>query len=443
MSEPPKPKSSRLQFTDEERANPELEKYIRKSEKAADRLDNANAAIPKQKKIVKERTFDEATGKAKVRLHFEEQDKPPSDAKGKQKKHLLHPVAGVELFVHGKIHEVEKDNSGLESAHKSEELAERTVKTGVRKLKEGYHSRKLKPYRAAAKAEKAAIKANAEFRYQKALQDNPQIAASNPFSRYMQKQRIKREYSKAAKKGGIKSAKKAAENAGKAAKKTAEATKNTVSFVAKHWKGVLIAVCALLLFVMISAGVTSCVSIFTGGMSTVVGSSYVAEDADMLGAEADYKAKEAALQSRIDNVERTYSGYDEYRYTLDSIGHDPYVLTSTLTTLHLDYTRAGVQDTLQTIFNMQYSLTLTAETEVRYRTETRIGSYEVTDEETGEVSTVYYEYEVEVPYDYYILNVNLISEDMAGLTTYLLTSEQFDAYLVYMQTKGNRPDLFP
>ena len=163
----------------------------------------------------------------------------------------------------------------------------------------------------------------------------------------------------------------------------------------------------------------------------------------MLGAEADYKAKEAALQNRIDNIEHTYSGYDEYRYSLDSIGHDPYVLTSILTALYLDYTRAGVQDTLQTIFDMQYSLTLSAETEVRYRTETRTGSYEVTDEETGEVSTVYYEYEVEVPYNYDILNVALSSEDMAGLTAYLLSDEQFNAYLVYMQTKGNRPDLFP
>ena len=442
MSEPQKPKSYRLQFTDEERASPELDKYIKKSEKAADRYDKASAAIPKKNKIVKERTFDEATGKAKTRLHFEKQDKPPSDVRGKHKS-PLRPVAQAELYVHGKIHEVEKDNSGVEAAHKSEELTEGAAKYGARKLKEGYHSRKLKPYRTAAKAEKAAIKANAEFKYQKALQDNPQIAASNPFSRFMQKQRIKREYAKAAKKGGIKSAKKTAENAGKAAKKTAEATKSTVSFVAKHWKGVLIGICALLLFVIISAGVTSCVSLLTGGMSTVVGSSYVAEDADMLGAEADYKSKEAALQSRIDNIERTYSGYNEYRYSLDSIGHDPYVLTSILTTLHLDYTRAGVQDTLQTIFDMQYSLTLTSETEVRYRTETRIGSYEVTDEETGEVSTVYYEYEVEVPYNYYILNVSLTSEDMAGLTAYLMTDEQFDAYLVYMQTKGNRPDLFP
>ena len=256
MSEPQKPKSYRLQFTDEERASPELDKYIKKSEKAADRYDKASAAIPKKNKLVKERTFDEATGKAKTRLHFEKQDKPPSDARGKHKS-PLRPVAQAELYVHGKIHEVEKDNSGVEAAHKSEELAEGAAKYGARKLKEGYHSHKLKPYRAAAKAEKAAIKANAEFKYQKALQDNPQIAASNPFSRFMQKQRIKREYAKAAKKGGIKSAKKTAENAGKAAKKTAQATKSTVSFVAKHWKGVLIGICALLLFVMISAGVTS------------------------------------------------------------------------------------------------------------------------------------------------------------------------------------------
>ena len=442
MSEPQTPKSYRLQFTDEERASPELEKYIRKSDMAADRFDKVSAAIPKQKKIVKERTFDESTGKAKMRLHFEEQDKPPGDAKSKHKS-PLHPIIQTELYVHGKIHEVEKDNSGVEAAHKSEEVAESAARFGKQKLKEGYHSHKLKPYRASAKAEKAAIKANAEFKYQKALQDNPQIAASNPCSRYMQKQRIKRNYAKAAKKSSIKTAKKNAENAGKAAKKTVEATKNTVSFIARHPKGVLIAVCALLLFVMISAGVTACVSIFTGSMSSVIGSSYVAEDADMLGAEADYKAKESALQNRIDNIEHTYSGYDEYHYSLDSIGHDPYVLTSILTALYLDYTRAGVQDTLQTIFDMQYSLTLSAETEVRYRTETRTGSYEVTDEETGEVSTVYYEYEVEVPYNYDILNVALSSEDMAGLTAYLLSDEQFNAYLVYMQTKGNRPDLFP
>jgi len=191
-----------LQFTEEELAVPELECYIEKSNKAADRLDAAKAAIPKQKKLVKERTFDEAAGKAKTRLHFEEQEKPiPGGKKGNP---LSRPAQEAGIFVHNKIHSVEKDNSGVEGAHKSEELAERGAKYGARKLKQGYRSHKLKPYREAAKAEKAAFKANVNFQYHKTLHDNPQLT-SNPLSRFMQKQQIKRQYAKAAKKGGAKS----------------------------------------------------------------------------------------------------------------------------------------------------------------------------------------------------------------------------------------------
>ena len=182
--------TSRLQFTDEERATLELERYIEKSNKAADRLDAAKAAIPKQKKLVKERTFDEATGKAKTRLRFEEQEKPiPGSKKGNP---LSRPAQEAGIFVHNKIHSVEKDNSGVEGAHKSEELAERGAKYGARKLKQGYRSHKLKPYREAAKAEKAAFKANVNFQYHKTLHDNPQLT-SNPLSRFMQKQQIKRQ----------------------------------------------------------------------------------------------------------------------------------------------------------------------------------------------------------------------------------------------------------
>ena len=443
MTEQKTPSNSRLQFTDEERASPELEKHIKKSDKAADRLDAKNAALPKKRKLARERTFDEATGKAKTRLYFEEQDKPPNYCKGKHKISLSRSIAQAELYVHGKIHEVEKDNSGVKAAHRSAELAEGAMKYGAHKLKEGYHSHKLKPYRTAAKAEKAAIKANADFLYQKALQDNPQIAASNPISRSMQKQRIKREYANAVRKGGVTNAKRTAENTSKASIKTAQAAKSTVSFAAKHWKGVLIGICVLLLFVMILVGVTSCVSIFTGAVSSIFGSSYVAEDADILGAENDYREKEEALQRRIDNIEHTYSAYDEYRYSMDSIGHDPHVLASILTTLFLDYTREEVQDTLQTIFDMQYSFSISSETETRYRTETRIGSYGITDEETGEIKTIYYEYQVGVPYTYYILHVELTSEDMADLIDDFMTNEQIEAYHVYMQTKGNRPTLFP
>ena len=167
--------SSRLQFTEEELAAPELEHYIEKSNKAADRLDAAKAAIPKQKKLVKERTFDEATGKAKTRLRFEEQEKPISG--GKKGNPLSRPAQEAGIFVHNKIHSVEKDNSGVEGAHKSEELAERGAKYGARKLKQGYRSHKLKPYREAAKAEKAAFKANVNFQYHKTLHDNPQLTS--------------------------------------------------------------------------------------------------------------------------------------------------------------------------------------------------------------------------------------------------------------------------
>lgn len=432
-----KTKTSRLQFTEEERATPELQKAIRKSERAADRLDEARAAIPKKKVLTKERTFDEAAGKGKTRLRFEEKEKPIPGGR-QQHNPLSRPMQEVGVFVHNKIHSVEKDNSGVEGAHKSEELAERGIRAGARQVRKSRRSRKLKPYRAAAKAEKAAFKANADFQYQKALHDNPQLAASNPVSRFWQKQQIKRQYAKAVRTGGAKSARKAAENTRKAAKKTAEATKKTAAFVGRHWKAFLIAGCALLLFIMISAGISSCSSLFSGGITSVISTSYVSEDADMLGAEADYAALEAELQSRIDNIERDHPGYDEYRYDLDDIEHDPYVLTSILTALHLEYTRAEVQSTLAMLFERQYTLTLTEETEVRYRTERRTGSY--TD---AEGNTQTYTYTVEVPYNYYILNVKLENFNLSHLPVYIMTEEQLSMYAVYMSTLGNRPDLFP
>ena len=337
-----KEKSSRLQFTDEERATPELERYIRKSDKAADRLDAAKAAIPKEKKLVRERTFDEATGKGKTRLHFEEQEKPI----GKNKPHnnpLSRPAQEAGIFVHNKIHSVEKDNSGVEGAHKSEELAERGAKYGARKVKEGYHSHKLKPYRAAAKAEKAAFKANVDFQYHKALHDNPQIAG-NPLSRFMQKQQIKRQYAKSARK--------------------------------------------------------------------------------------NYAAKENELQQQIDNIESTHPGYDEYRYDLDSIGHNPHELASYLTALLQTYTPQSAQAELNRVFAMQYTLTLTEETEIRYRTETS------TDPETGETTTE------EVPYEYHILNVKLTNKPISEIAEELLTPQQLEMYRVYLETSGNKPLIF-
>ena len=413
--------TSRLQFTDEERATPELETYIKKSENAADRLDAVKTAIPKQKNLVKERTFDEAAGKAKTRLRFEEQEKPIPGGKA-HRNPLSRPAQGAGIFVHNKIHSVEKDNSGVEGAHKSEELAERGAKYGVRKLKQGYRSHKLKTYREAAKAEKAAFKANVNFQYHKTLHDNPQLT-SNPLSRFMQKQQIKRQYAKAAKKGGAATAKAAAGASQTAAKKAA-------AFAGRHPAGVIIAIAALLLFIMVSVGLSSCGAMFSGSMNSVLGTSYTSEDSDLVAVENNYAALENGLQSEIDAIESTHPGYDEYRYDLDSIGHNPHELASYLTAFLQSYTPQSTQAELERIFAMQYTLTLTEEVEIRYRTETS------TDPETGETTTE------EVPYEYYILNVKLTNKPISELAEELLTPQQLEMFHVYLETSGNKPLIF-
>ena len=421
-------KSSRLQFTEEELSAPELERYIEKSNRAADRLDAAKAAIPKQKKLVKERTFDEATGKAKTRLRFEEREKPMPGSKA-HRNPLSRPAQEAGIFVHNKVHSVEKDNSGVEGAHKSEELAEKGVKYGARKVKQGYRSHKLKPYRKAAKAEKAAFKANVNFRYHKTLHDNPQLT-SNPLSRFWQKQQIKKQYAKAARAGSAKGIRAAAENTRKAAAKAAEKTRQTIAFVARHPAGVCIAIAALLLVIFIFAGLSSCSAMFSGTINGVVGTSYTSEDSDLVAVENSYAAMENELQSEIDNIERTHPGYDEYRYDLDTIGHNPHELASYLTALLQSYTPESAQAEIERIFALQYTLTLTEEVEIRYRTETS------TDPETGETTSE------EVPYEYYILNVELTNKPISALAEELLTPEQLEMFRVYMETSGNKPLIF-
>ena len=411
-------KSSRLQFTDEERANPELETYIQKSDKAADRLDAAKAAIPKKKTLAAERTFDEATGRGKTRLHFEEKEKP---IPGKPAKNpLSRPAQEAGIFVHNKIHSVEKDNSGVDGAHKSEEAAERLGKYGVRKVKQGYRSHKLKPYRAAAKAEKAAAKANVNFQYHKTLANNPQLA-SNPVSRLWQKQQIKRQYAKAARAGGAKGIRGAADNVRRAAKKTAEKTRQTAAFVARHPAGVIIAIAALLLFIMVFAGLSSCSSMFSGTLNGVLGTSYTSEDSDLVAVENAYISKENELKSRIDNIERDYPGYDEYRYDLAQIGHNPHELASYLTALLQSYTPDSAQAELQRVFDKQYTLTLTEEVQIRTYTD-----------EDGD----------EHEYEYYILHIKLTNKPISSLAPELLTPEQLEMFRVYLETSGNKPLIF-
>lgn len=423
----PKTHSSRLQFSEAERATPELQKAIRKSDKAADRLDAARAAIPKQTKIKKERVFDEAKGKAKTRLSFEKTDKPPN---GKLRHNpLSRPAQELNSTVHGKIYEVEKENVGVESGHRVELAGEKAGDMAARAAKRSVRSHKLKPYRAAAAAERKAVKANADFLYEKALHDNPALAHSNPISRFWQKQRIKKQYAKTLKAGG--KVKKTAEATAKAAKKTAQETKRTTFFVVRHWKGCLIVGGIAFIVLLLFGGLSSC-SLFGGNSgSGLIASSYLSEDADIMGAESAYAAMEAELQDMLDNIESEYPGYDEYRVNADEIEHDPYVLISILSALHEGvFTLDEAQSTLEMLFEKQYILTVEEEVQVRYRTETR------TDSEGNE-------YEVEVPYNYYILHVDLENFNLSHVPVYIMGEEQLSMYAMYMSSLGNRPDLFP
>lgn len=281
---------------------------------------------------------------------------------------------------------------------------------------------------ATAAAEKKAVKANADFLYQKALHDNPALAHSNPISRFWQKQRIKKQYAKTLKAGG--KVKKTAEATAKAAKKTAQETKRATFFVVRHWKGCLL-VGGIAFIVLLFGGLSSC-SLFGGNSgSGLIASSYLSEDADITGAESAYAAMEAELQDMLDNIESEYPGYDEYRVNADEIEHDPYVLISILSALHEGvFTLDEAQSTLEMLFEKQYILTVEEEVQVRYRTETRTDS---------EGNT----YTVEVPYNYYILHVDLENFNLSHVPVYIMGEEQLSMYAMYMSSLGNRPDLFP
>lgn len=424
--------ASRLQFSEEERAAPELHKHIHRAEKAADKLDAAQTAIPKKRVLRKERVFDEVSGTAKIKLRFDTVDKSPPKLKPNP---LGRPLREVAVQAHGKIHEVEHENVGVESGHKAEELAEHGAGGAIRWER---RHRKLKPYRAAEKAERKAVNANAEYLYQKVLHDNPEMLSGNPLNRFFQKQHLKREYAKAARtakaagstaQATAKSAEKTAEATATAAKKAAEKAKEAAEFVARHWKGVLVVLAGFLLIVMLIGGLQSCSALVGAAGGGVAASSYQSEDADILAAEAAYCALEAELQEYLGTYERTHD-YDEYHYDLDEIKHDPYVLASILSALHDGaWTASEVQGTLQMLFEKQYILTETVVTEVRYRTVTR------TDSEGNE-------YEVEVPYNYYICTVELENFDLSHIPVYIMDEETLSKYALYMSVLGNKPELF-
>ena len=413
-------KEPRLRFTEEERADPALEKPIRKAEKAAAKADKAQAKIPK--KQVKRAEVDPKTGKVTTKLVLEDKPRPPSKLSHTVRDAPGNAVAGK---LHQEIRKTEDDNVGVESAHKSEEA----VETGVHLVREGYRSHKLKPYRKAAQAERKLEKANIEALFQKSVYENP-AAASNPLSRWQQKQQIKKQYAaakRAAQSGG--SAAGAAQKTGKAAKTVKEKAQQAGAYVMRHKKGFGIVLAIFLLVCLLLNTMSSCSMMAQSIGSMISGTTYPSDDPELVAVEADYAAKEAALQAEIDNIESSHPGYDEYRYDLDMIGHDPHELAAYLSAVLQGYTRASAQAELERIFAAQYLLTLTEEVEVRYRTEAR------TDSEGNE-------YDVEVPYNYYILNVTLTSKPISSVALELLTPDQLEMYQVYRQTLGNKPLIF-
>ena len=405
-------KEPRLRFTDEERADPALEKPIRKTEKATARADKAQANIPKKK--VRQTVIDPDTGKKTSKLTFEDKKKPPSKLTQGVKEAPVHLVAGK---FHKEIRETEQDNVGVESAHKSEEA----VETSAYLVREGYRSHKLKPYRKAAQAEQKLEKANVNALYQKSLRENPQFT-SNPLSRWQQKQSIKKQYAVAKRTGQTAgNTAQAASKTGKAARTVKEKAQQAGAFVMRHKKGFLMAGVFFLIACMLMNTMSSCSMMAQSIGSVISGTTYPSDDPEMLAVEADYADREARLQEKIDNIESSHPGYDEYRYNLDMIGHDPHELAAVLSAVLQGYTRHSAQAELDRVFDAQYQLTLREEIQIRTYTD-----------EDGD----------EHEYEYRILHVTLTSRSIASLAPELLTPEQMEMYQVYRQTMGNKPLLF-
>ena len=416
----------RLQFSDADLAEPKLEKPIKRVKKAAAKADKAQAKIPKKTVVKKERGFDPATGKVKTQLRFEEVDKkkPPSK--------LTHavqdaPANFVLSQVHREVRQSEDDNVGVEAAHK----VEQAVESGGRLVQSAHRAHQLKPYRAAIRAEKKLERANLDALQKKAEIDSP---TSNPVSKWQQKQAIKKQYAAAKHNQAAQTTAKAAENTAKAAKKAAEKAEKAGKYVWEHRRGFAIAAAILLMLAFLLNGLSSCSVIMDGVGSGIAASTYPSQDADMLGAEAQYCAMEAELQRYLDTYESTHD-YDEYHFDLDTIEHDPYVLISMITALHQgEWTLDEVQGTLQMLFDRQYILTEDVVVETRYRTETDTWT-----DADGNTHTDTYQ----VPYDYYICTVTLENFNLSHVPVYIMSEEQLGMYTTYMATLGNRPDLFP
>ena len=365
----------------------------------------------------------EQLDKAKKKLA---KQKPPKKS-GPVKKAGRAAGATVHGYVHGKLYEVEHENVGTESAHRSELVGEAALRSTSRYVKKQIREH---PAKAVQKAESRHIKATADYQYRATVEAHPEMQKGGAVSRYIQKQKIKRQYAK--------QAREAAKQTAKAAEKTAVTTEKlaarAVAFVKRHPVGVLLFLACFLLLVLMQSCRSSAVTIGNGVVGAIGASTYAAEDADLRGAEAAYCGLEAELQDYLDSYESTHD-YDEYHFELDDIEHDPYVLLSIISAIHEGaWTVDEVQGTLQMLFEKQYILTETVVTERRYYLETDTW----TDEEGNTHTDTYRVY-----YDYYICTVTLENFNLSHLPIYIMGEDQLSRYALYMSALGNRPDLFP
>ena len=390
--------------------------------------------VPKSKFRPKSQQEQTAASKLRMEKRGEKLDaakeklakqKPPKKP-GPVKKAGRAVGGGVHGFVHSKLYEVEQENVGTEGAHRSELVGESALRHSSR-----YVMRQIRqhPAKAVQKAESRHIKATADYHYRKTVEDHPEMRGST-LSRYMQKQKIKQQYAK--------QAREAAKAGSKASEKTAVTTEKlaarTVAFVKRHPVGVLLFLACFLLLVLMQSCMSSLVTLGNGAAGAIGASTYAAEDADLLGAEAAYCALEDELRDYLDTYTRTHD-YDEYHFDLDDIEHDPYVLLSLVSAWHEGaWTLDEVQGTLQMLFERQYILTESVVTERRYYIETDTW----TDEEGNTLTDSYRVY-----YDYYICTITLENFNLSHLPIYIMGEDQLSRYALYMATLGNRPDLFP
>ncbi len=426
--------------------------------KAENKLHKAQENVPEVKKSTKKAVKQ---GKSKLqhkeqksKLSFDE-DRPKNseNLKGKTKNsenlkgrpnkledlkkpnsNLVHSVKSlpknqVVRKFHNEIEKSENDNIGIKSVHSSVKTAEFTG-TKVSQIR---RHQKLKPYRKLAKTEQKATKARINYEFEKKVSENPSLK-TNPISKYQQKRAIKKQYAKTYR-STYKTTGKTIKNT---AKKGADVVGKVVATVAKNPKVMVVLLIAIFVVIIISTVSTSVSTFMQGVLNSAISSSYTSEDEELVKVEENYKNLENALQQKVNNIESEYPGYDEYNYNLAEIGHNPHALASYLTALLQYYNASEVNGELQRLFELQYKLSISETIEIRYRTETRTDSW--TDSEGNHHSDTY---TVEVPYEYYILNVTLTNTSIDMLAPQLLNDEQLELYRILRQTKGNKNDLFP